>query len=210
MRPAIKRLLPALLLLLLLPLPGRGELHTGFYISLGQMHYSFKSFDGSQVPTLTGKPTDLFLGVSLWLNNRWELNLTYNRSTGTVEFGGDRLSFDKDGFGLELGKVLPIHLFKKGGFNVSLDIAAGLYGTLSPSESSTVDWLGGESTGSGDSWNYQAGFYWTVRTRYMIGGKAAFHVAYKSLLPVKGNEFHTLVGKHTFLFKSFITIGVAF
>lgn len=186
------------------------ELNTGFYLSLGQLHYSIKSFSGSQDTTVTGKPSDLFLEVTLSYKNTLELNLLYNRATGEFESGLNRLTYDMDGFGIEAGKIINIHLFRKNDFDVSSDVVVGGYYLFFPFKNISIKKIG-ETYRSGEAGvYYQAGFYWSIRLKYLISGKMSLNLGFKSLLPVRSNEFTSLEEEDILMFKSFFYAGIAF
>jgi len=187
---------------------GRNKLRTGVFLSLGHTNYSFKNFsDPDYAVAFTIDPADLFLGFSLIYRNFLELNLVYNRSTEGA--APNTSAYDKDGLGLELGGLLAVPLFSKSSFDVSLEFVGGGYTMLYLYKQQTRSFpdLGIDK----ESANlYQLGFYWAVRVRYLIAGKASFEVGYKALLPVKSNEFLFRTGKEGLLYKSFFTLGVSF
>lgn len=196
--------------IVLFPHIAAGELNTGFYLSLGQLHYSIKGFSEGQEPAVTGKPSDLFLEVTLSYKNTLELNLLYNRATGEFESGPDRLTYDMDGFGIEAGKIINIHLFKKNDFDVSADVAAGGYYLFFPFKNISIK-KPGEVYRSGEAGlYYQAGFYWSIRLKYLVSGKLSLNLGFKSLLPVRSNEFISLEEEDILIFKSFFYAGIAF
>lgn len=192
------------------PVLAVGEVYTGFYLSLGQMHYSIKSFSGSQNSTISGEPADLFFGVTLAYKNTAELNLLYNRATGEIQSGADRLIYDMDGFGIEAGKIIAIHLFKKNNFAVSADVVVGGYYMFFPFKNISVRQIeAGYLRGKGGLY-YQTGFYWSTRLKYRMPGKISLNLGFKSFLPVRGNEFSSLDEENVLLFKSFFYVGVVF
>jgi len=190
------------------------ETKTGFFLSLGHLNYTYKTFSGEPVANLVGEPSDLFFGVSLYWKNWFEINLVYNRSTEDFGSNPQTVSYDKNGFGLEIGKVLHIHLFKKSNFDVSIEFVGGGYGILYPFKkinSGRNFPVFDESTIPGaDDLYYQAGFYWSVRLKYLIAKKASINVGFKSLVPVRSNEFIETRGEEILLTKSFFTIGISF
>lgn len=187
-----------------------GETRTGFFLSMGQMHYSFKSYSDDHTPVTLGEPSDMFFGLSLYFNSQWEATLFYNRSSEDFAQDPNVVTYDKDGFGLEAGKIIPIHLFKKGSFDVSLHISGGGYYLIYPfkkkKSGSVVQY---ENLDDGAMF-FQAGFYWHIRLKYMIAGKASFDIGFKSLIPFSGNEYKATRGKDILVTKSFFTIGVSF
>jgi hypothetical protein len=207
----------ALILLIILAFSqaAQAETRTGFFLSLGHLHYTYKTFRGDTDANLLGEPSDLFFGVSLYLKNRFEISLVYNRST--EDFGSDpqTISYDKDGFGLEIGKVIHIHLFKKNNFDVSIEFIGGGYGILYPfkkiNTGRNAAFFDNESSTPGeDDLFYQAGFYWSVRLTYLIAKKASINIGFKSLVPVRSNEFIETRGQEILLTKSFFIIGISF
>jgi hypothetical protein len=192
------------------------HLRTGMFLSLGQMNYRYKDFESGGSNITAGDPSDLFLCLTLRLKNHLELNLLYNRSTEDFSPEPLMISYDRDGFGLEAGGILPVHLFRKDSFDVYLDFVAGGYGLFYPfkrlNSGGNVDnyLLPENSAASEKDAHYQFGLYWAIRLRYMILGKVSLEVGYKSLLPVKSNEFKSRRGKEILLYKSFFTIGITF
>jgi hypothetical protein len=205
---------PLVILLLVFCMGAWGETKTGFFLSLGHLHYSYKTFTRTEVSNLVGEPSDLFFGVSLYLKNQLEVNLFYNRST--EDFGSDpqTISYDKDGFGLEIGKVIHIHLFKKSNFDVSIEFIGGGYGMLYPfkkiNSGRNFAFLEKSDIPGADNLYYQAGFYWSVRLQYLIAKKASIDIGFKSLVPVRSNEFIETRGEEILLIKSFFLIGISF
>jgi hypothetical protein len=203
-----------LMLVLVFSLGVWGETKTGFFLSLGHLHYTYKTFTRAEVSNLVGEPSDLFFGVSLCLKNRFEVNLLYNRST--EDFGSDpqTVSYDKDGFGLEIGKVIHIHLFKKSNFDVSIEFVGGGYGMLYPfkkiNSGRNFAFFDESDIPGADDMYYQAGFYWSVRLKYLIAKKASIDIGFKSLVPVRSNEFIETRGVEILLTKSFFLIGISF
>lgn len=189
----------------------KDRFRTGVFLSLGHTNYNYRSFDNTQPSSPSGDPADLFLGISLIYKSHLELNLIYNRSTEGFGIDTQVPSYDKDGFGLEAGGVIPVHLFNKNNFAVSVEFVGGGYGILYLSKRvhSGVD-IGDPMGNKEKNSLYQAGFYWGIRLRYLISGKASFEVGYKSMLPIKSNEFLFRTGKESLLFKSFFTLGVSF
>jgi hypothetical protein len=178
------------------------------------LHYSCKSFSRAEDSNLVGEPSDLFFGVSLCLKNQLEVNLLYNRST--EDFGSDpqTVSYDKDGFGLEIGKVIHIHLFNKSNFDVSIEFVGGGYGMLYPfkkiNSGRNFAFFDKSDIPGADDLYYQAGFYWCVRLQYLIAKKASIDIGFKSLVPVRSNEFIETRGEEILLIKSFFLIGISF
>jgi hypothetical protein len=140
--------------------------------------------------------------------------LLYNRST--EDFGSDpeTISYDKDGFGLEIGKVIHIHLFKKSNFDVSIEFIGGGYGMLYPfkkiNSGRNFAFFEKSDIPGADDLYYQAGFYWSVRLKYLIAKKASIDIGFKSLVPVRSNEFIETRGEEILLTKSFFFIGISF
>jgi hypothetical protein len=206
----------ALILLIILAFSqaAQAETRTGFFLSLGHLHYTYKTFSGDPEANLVGEPSDLFFGVSLYLKYQFEINLVYNRST--EDFGSDpqTVSYDKDGFGLEIGKVIHIHLFKKNNFDVSIEFIGGGYGILYPfkkiNTGRNAAFFDESSVPGEDDLFYQAGFYWSIRLTYLIAKKASINIGFKSLVPVRSNEFIETRGEEILLTKSFFIIGISF
>ena len=97
------------ILFICIPFMVNGEYKAGFYLSMGQMHYSLKNFaDTPDIQDMELK--DLLMEASIQLKNKLEINLFYNRFNGIVNINGERLTFDKDGFGIEIGKLILKHL----------------------------------------------------------------------------------------------------
>jgi hypothetical protein len=191
---------------------GKAKTRTGFFLSLGHLNYSYKTFADDESEAFVGEPSDLFFGVSLYWKNQFEINLVYNRSTDDFGSAPQVIAYDKDGFGLEVGKIIPIHLFKKGSFDVSLEFVGGGYGILYPfkkKNSGSNLYFDAREPGE-DSLFYQAGFYWAFRLKYQFAQKASFDIGFKSMIPVRSNEFIETRGKEILLLKSFFTIGVSF
>lgn len=188
-----------------------GKTQTGFFLSLGQAHYSYHSFSNDQTPVKLGQPSDLFFGISLSLDDQWELGVIYNRST--EDYGADPtvVTFDKDGFGLEAGKIIPVHLFRKNSFDVAIHFSGGGYGMIYPfkKRKSGSDVAYFDIVDRGKMFG-QAGFYWAIRLKYMIAGKVSLDVGFKSLVPVRSNEYKITRGKEILMTRSFFTIGVSF
>jgi hypothetical protein len=195
-----------------LPYTAGAETKTGFFLSLGHMHYSFKTYTDDESSGFVGEPSDLFFGVSLYIKNQWEISLVYNRSTEDFGSTPQVITYDKDGFGLEIGKIIPIHLFKKGSFDVSLEFVGGGYGILYPfkKKNSGTNLILFEKEPGESSMFHQAGFYWAIRLKYRLAQKAAFNIGFKSLIPVRSNEYIETRGKEILLLKSFFTIGISF
>jgi len=188
------------------------ETRTGFFLSLGNMYYTYNTYPSSEYSNVVGEPSDLFFGVTLNFKSIFEVSLVYNRSTEDFGPSPDLVTYDKDGFGLELGKPLPIHLFKKNSFDVWLEFVGGGYFIWYPfkkrnSGSGTPIY---ENPREDDSTYYQAGFYWAIRVKYMIAKKASINVGFKSMIPVRSNEFTAVKGREILLGKSFITVGISF
>ncbi len=194
-------------------LGSKSGLNVGLYLSLGQMRYNFKTFTGSGIPDIDGRPKDLIVGFSLSYKNQVELNLIYNRTSGDIAIGNRQYSYDKDGFGIELGKIIPIHLFEKSGFDVSAEFAAGGFAITASNKSiyafkddlyiSPTDAAVGKS-------HYQVGLYWAARLKTRIFKKAAVYLGFKSLLPFKSNEFYIDEDKKILLYKSYLYLGISF
>jgi hypothetical protein len=205
---------PLVVLLLVFCVGVWGETKTGFFLSLGHLHYSYKTFTRAEDSNLVGEPSDLFFGVSLCLKNQFEVNLLYNRST--EDFGSDpqTVSYDKDGFGLEIGKVIHIHLFNKSNFDVSIEFVGGGYGMLYPfkkiNSGRNFAFFDKSDIPGADDLYYQVGFYWSVRLKYLIAKKASIDIGFKSLVPVRSNEFIETRGEEILLTKSFFLIGISF
>jgi len=192
---------------------GLGDMNVGLYLSLGQMRYNFKTFTGSGIPAIDGRPKDLIVGFSLSYKNQVELNLIYNRTTGDIAIGDRQYTYDKDGFGIELGKVIPIHLFEKSGFDVSTEFAAGGFVVTASNKSIYAFkdglYLEGDKSEVGDS-HYQVGIYWAVRLKTLISKKASVYLGMKSLLPFKSNEFYIDEDNKVLLYKSYLYLGISF
>jgi hypothetical protein len=209
-----KRTPLVLMLLFVFSLGAWGETKTGFFLSLGHSHYNYKTFTRTEVSNLVGEPSDLFFGVSLFLKNQFEVNLIYNRSTEDFGSNPQTISYDKDGFGLEIGKVIHIHLFKKSNFDVSIEFVGGGYGMLYPfkkiNSGMNFSFFDKSDIPGADDLYYQAGFYWSVRLQYLIAKKASIDIGFKSLVPVRSNEFIETRGEEILLTKSFFLIGISF
>jgi len=205
---------PLVMLLLVFSLGVWGETKTGFFLSLGHLHYSYKTFARTGVANLVGEPSDLFFGVSLGLKNQFEVNLLYNRSTEDFGSNPQTVSYDKDGFGLEVGKVIHIHLFTKSNFDVSIEFVGGGYGMLYPfkkiNSGRNYDFYDKSDIPGADDLYYQVGFYWSVRLQYLIAKKASIDIGFKSLVPVRSNEFIETRGEEILLTRSFFLIGISF
>lgn len=196
---------------MLLPLLAYGDFSTGIHLSLGQLHYSFKDFASPNGPGLEGKPNDLFLGFSLYFKNRFEVNVVYNRASGEISRDYRLVNYDKDGFGLDVGKVLSLDLFKKGSLSLSADFVAGLYAMVYPILNiRQTDRRTGQTEELDDPFHHQLGFYWTVRLRNLIGKKLSIDLGFKSLIPFKSNEWASSLGEDILIYKNFLTIGISF
>lgn len=196
---------------LMIPLLGHGDFSTGIHLSLGQLHYSFKDFADPNGPGLEGKPNDLFLGFSLYFKNRFEVNVVYNRASGEISRDYRLVNYDKDGFGLDVGKVLSLDLFKKGSLTLSADFVAGLYAMVYPILNiRQTDRRTGQTEELDDPSHHQLGFYWTVRLRNLIGGKLSIDLGFKSLIPFKSNEFVSSLAEEILIYKNFLYIGISF
>ena len=208
----ITGLIIVIIIVLVFPFNAGAETKTGFFLSLGHMHYSFKTYTDDESSSFVGEPSDLFFGVSLYIKNQWEISLVYNRSTEDFGSTPQVITYDKDGFGLEIGKIIPIHLFKKGSFDVSLEFVGGGYGILYPfkKKNSGSNLIFAEKEPGESSMFHQAGFYWAIRLKYRLAQKAAFNIGFKSLIPVRSNEYIETRGKEILLLKSFFTIGISF
>lgn len=194
-------------------LRGKSGLKVGLYLSLGQMRYNFKTFTGSEMPVVDGRPKDLIVGFSLFYKNQVELNVIYNRTTGDIAIGDRQYSYDKDGFGIELGKIIPIHLFEKSGFDVSAEFAAGGFFITASNKSIYAFrddlYISPVDSGVGGS-HYQVGLYWAARLKTRIFKKASVYLGIKSLLPIKSNEFYIDEDKKILLYKSYLYLGISF
>lgn len=192
---------------------GMGGVNVGLYLSLGQMRYNFKTFTGSGIPAIDGRPKDLIVGFSLSYKNQVELNVIYNRTTGDIAIGDRQYTYDKDGFGIELGKVIPIHLFEKSGFDVFAEFAAGGFAITASNKSIYVFkdglYIGAEDSGVGGS-HHQVGLYWAVRLKTLISKRASVYLGIKSLLPIKSNEFFIDEDNKVLLYKSYLYLGISF
>ncbi len=205
---------PLVILILVFCIGLKAETKTGFFLSLGHLHYSYRTFAHIDAANLVGEPSDLFFGVSLGLKNRFEVNLLYNRSTEDFGSNPQTISYDKDGFGLEIGKVVHIHLFKKSNFDVSIEFVGGGYGMLYPfkkiNSGRNYDIYDKSDIPGADDLYYQAGFYWCIRLQYLIAKKVSIDIGYKSLVPVRSNEFIETRGEEILLTRSFFLIGISF
>ncbi len=192
---------------------GKGGFNVGLYLSLGQMRYNFKTFTGSGMPAVDGRPKDLIVGFSLSYKNQVELNVIYNRTTGDITIGDRQYTYDKDGFGIELGKVIPIHLFAKSGFDVFAEFAVGGFGITASNKSIYAFrdglYLAAESSEVGST-HYQVGLYWAARLKTLISKKASVYLGIKSLLPFKSNEFYVEEDNKVLLYKSYLYLGISF
>lgn len=200
-----------LLLVILIPCTSRAEFSTGIHLSLGQLHYSFKDFSNTGDTAVSGEPNDLFLGFSLHCKNRFEINIVYNRATGEIKRGFWMIDFDKDGFGLDLGKVISIDLFKRNSLSFSAEFAAGFYTMIYPILNiRQTDLRTGKTEEIEDSSHHQTGFYWSIRLKNLIGGKLSIDLGFKSLIPFSSNELVSTLGEEILLYKNFLTVGISF
>ena len=174
-----------------------GEYKTGFYLSMGQMHYSLKSFANTP-DSKDMEPKDLLMEASIQLKNKVEINFLYNRFNGEVTINSKKLTFDKDGFGIEIGKL------------VSMEFIAGAYYIFYPLKKTHYSGLTSDNGFKRDKLDYQTGFYFTIRLKNIFAKKASFDLGFKSLLPFKSNEFVSSEGRVYLLFKSFIFVGITF
>ncbi len=200
-----------ILLLLGTCFPASADTRIGFFLSLGQMHYNYKNFDGQNTTRNIDQNSDFFLGASLRIPNQLEINLVYNRAIEETVSSAGRVAYDRDGFGLEAGKVISMHLFRKNKFAVSADVVGGFFYFYYPKPNIRPILTNYEELPQIDQTsNYQTGFYWAVRIKYRIAQKASFDVGFKSLLPVANGRLPLKNDKKLFLFKSFFTIGISF
>ncbi|MCP4151151.1 MAG: hypothetical protein GY757_25630 [bacterium] len=176
------------------------------------MHYSYKAYGEGDAFILSGEPSDLFFGLSLDYKSQWELNLVYNRATEDYSSDPNTVTFDKDGIGLEVGKIIPIPLVHKSHFDLSVEFVGGGYGMIYPYKKvgSGLNSVNLETANAMDDLFYHLGFYWGIRLKYLISQKVGLYIGYKSIIPVRSNEFEITRGKEILITKSFLTIGVSF
>lgn len=188
-----------------------GESTMGVFLSLGQMHSNVTSFDSSESPSVLTRQQDYILGITFTLNNSLEFSAIYNRHSGDVELGDEIITFDKDGIGLEISKVFSTHVLEKNDFMVYLEFTTGFYAMTYPFKyfETDVDKSYNKAPAT-DSFMYQLGFSWSVRTRVLVSKKAAFNLGFKSILPIRTNEFSHVTGQQYIMFKSFVFVGMVF
>ena len=187
------------------------EMKTGFYLAIGQMmHYNSKNFSNGDQDKIITEPADLFLGAWLYFPNKVEFSVVYNRAKGKFLLDQQRFTYDKDGLGLEVGKIITIKLFTKESYRLSLDFIAGAYTIIYFYKKIESEGSKYQSPSQQDNLQYQWGFYWSIRIKNGFNQKASFDLGFKSLLPAGSNEFISREGHRYFLFKSFIYLGISF
>ncbi len=201
------------LLLILLSQVNLAKSKTGFFLSLGSMHYQVRSLDSANQAVGIGEPSDLYFGLSLDLNRKWEVNLVYNRSTEGFSSNPEIPTFDKDGLSFEFGKLLDIPLLRRDYFTTYIEFVGGAYFTIYPFKKSSLpkrELYGAVGNEIDRKLFSTAGFYWAIRLNYLISNRVSILIGYKSLIPVRSNEFTLSRGVELLLTKSFLTLGVSF